>query len=307
MLYLSKFFPWETDFIKSLQTISNTVLDYLFYGITQLGSEYMFIVVLAVLFWCFDKKFAMRFAFVTILTSGVVNVLKEIIARPRPFKEGARSIFEETVGYSMPSGHSQSAATVATMMSIRYRSRGKWVVPVLVSIMLLVGFSRLYLGQHFPTDVLAGFLLGAGLAILLNAIFKALEKHEDIVYICASLLTLLLLISPKLHETFAMFGLLGMGLTLGYILEKRFVKYEVKEKLWVQLLKIVIGLALALVIKEGFKPLLNLFDCTDMVSDMIRYFCIGIFGALGAPALFKALFKKTRGKSNDKKGEAAAV
>lgn len=295
MLYLTKFFPWETEFIKILQTISNPVLDYLFYGITQLGSEYMFIVVLAVLFWCFDKKFAMRFAVVTILTSGVVNVLKEVIARPRPFDEGARSIFEKTEGYSMPSGHSQSAATVATMMSIRYRKRGKFVIPVLITLMLLVGFSRLYLGQHFPTDVLAGFLLGAGLALILNAVFTALEKYEDIVYICASLLPLLLLISPDLHETFFTFGLLGMGLVIGYIIEKRVVKYEVKEKFWVQLLKILIGLALALVIKEGLKPLLNLFDCPDMISKMIRYFGIGIFGALGAPALFKALFKRTRG------------
>ena len=69
-----------------------------------------------------------------------------------------------------------------------------------------------------------------------------------------------------------------IGLVLGYFLEKRYVKYEVKEIWWVQLLKFLIGMIGALLIKEGTKPLFALMG-DHYIFDLIRYFLVALWAS----------------------------
>ena len=115
----------ETNIILWLQTLSNPVLDYIMLGLTQLGSEILFLVAAVILYWCVDKKFAFRFMNVYILGVSLNEGLKAIIRRPRPFvahPDEIRSIGDPTHGYSMPSGHSQSIANVAGVSRGRRRA-----------------------------------------------------------------------------------------------------------------------------------------------------------------------------------------
>ena len=104
--------------------------------------------------------------------TALVNVgIKHLIKRSRPFKKYPNFISVRTAsGYSFPSGHTSSAFATASALS---RAYSKWYV-VAPSLLWAsgVGYSRMYLGVHYPTDVLAGAVLGAGSAFAMDGLRK---------------------------------------------------------------------------------------------------------------------------------------
>jgi membrane-associated phospholipid phosphatase len=118
-----------------------------------------------------DKR--MRQNALYVASSSAVNVLftmliKKVVKRPRPFLANVkiRAVYQPS-HYSFPSGHTSTAFTTATALSQAYP---KWYVIVPSYLWAgSVGYSRLYLGVHYPTDVAAGAVLGTGAAFSLRA------------------------------------------------------------------------------------------------------------------------------------------
>jgi undecaprenyl-diphosphatase len=110
----------------------------------------------------------------TVLAALVTAGAKQVFERVRP-NEG---VHELVAGFSMPSGHAAASAALATSVVIAtYRTRLGMVVRVVaVAFALLVGLSRVVLGAHFPTDVLAGWALGAGVTLLVAAAIGATRR-----------------------------------------------------------------------------------------------------------------------------------
>ena len=199
---------WEQTLIKGLQSLSNAFFDAVNLGITYLGDEIFFIVVAVVLYWCVDKKFAYKFMNVYILSVAANEGLKSIVARRRPYLvEGIRSIGKETGGYSFPSGHSQSIANISTQINMRWREGvpRKVFLPVGIVVTALVMFSRMYLGQHYLTDVIVGAALGIVLALLLGTLFDFLGNKEE--RIAAGIIPLCLVLAV----VFSVIGIEGVG------------------------------------------------------------------------------------------------
>ncbi|ACU04570.1 phosphoesterase PA-phosphatase related [Pedobacter heparinus DSM 2366] len=119
-----------------------------------------------------DKR--MRQNALYVASSSAVNVLvtmlvKKIVKRPRPFLANVKikAVYQPS-HYSFPSGHTSTAFTTATALSQAYP---KWYVIVPSYLWAgSVGYSRLYLGVHYPTDVAAGALLGTGAAFSLRTL-----------------------------------------------------------------------------------------------------------------------------------------
>lgn len=284
---------WEINIIKTLQKISNSFFDGLFLGITKLGEELVFIAVMVIILWCYDKRFGLLMGLNFLLAAFTVNILKNIIKRPRPFiSDVTIGIGEPTQGYSFPSGHTQSAASIYNTLGIHFGIRKKrgWFYALMLVIIFLVGLSRIYLGQHYLTDVLAGFFIGIIFSFLVYYTHGK-EEYWALIIIPLSIILMSLFHAEEAHKDIFVAGGVSISVAIGYFLEKRFVKYDVRNETWpVQVIKVVFGAAVALLIKEGLKPAVEAWGLGIFWGSFLRYFLVGIWCSLGAMAVFKYVF-----------------
>lgn len=280
--------------IEFIQKFSNPFLDWFFRIITEAGDTIFFIVVGAILYWVFDKKFAFKLM-ISFLFSALINgVIKHFTKKPRPYEEGAEAILQRTGGSSMPSGHSQGIGALGSMMIYEYKEV-KWIRYVSIALMILVPFSRMYLGQHYLEDVIVGLILGIFLGLLgLYLLSVGNPDKEDIRAAYLIPLFILLMIFFPNNQLFVAGGAY-IGLTLGYFLEKRYVKYDTKEVWWIQILKVLFGLLIAIGLKEGIKPLFKLIhgnnETLENIFDAVRYFLVALWASLGAMFTFEKVLR----------------
>jgi len=158
-------------FLQSLGDWLSTPLQ----GISLLATEYFFIFIIPLIYWCIDSITGLRMAFM-LVTSGVFNsFFKMIFHSPRPFWfDGRVKSLSQEISFGLPSGHSQNAASLYGMMAASIKK--KVITILLIFIVFLVGLSRLYLGMHFVRDVLAGWLIGAILVVLYMAVEKPVSR-----------------------------------------------------------------------------------------------------------------------------------
>ncbi len=148
--------------------------------ITELGGV-AFTVVAGVLIFIFCKKIRWFVTFDLVGVTLINQLLKHIIRRPRP---NILRLVEES-GYSFPSGHSMVSMTFyGIIIYLVYKNVNdkylKWLLITLLSLLILaIGFSRVYVGVHYFTDVIGGFLLGlAYLVIYVNIYNNRVGKNE---------------------------------------------------------------------------------------------------------------------------------
>ncbi|CAG0959867.1 Phosphatidylglycerophosphatase B [Anaerolineales bacterium] len=128
---------------------------------SYLGNEEFFLLVLPLIYWSVDSALGLRMAFI-LLTSNLFNhVAKWVFAGPRPYwvSSHVRALWFTETTFGIPSGHAQNAASVWGMFAAYNKRTWIWIVCILT--IFLIGFSRIFLGVHFPHDVLFGWLLGA--------------------------------------------------------------------------------------------------------------------------------------------------
>ncbi len=153
---------WGVGIVLALQTLRVSGLEGLARFFTFLGTEEFFLLVMPALYWCFDAALGARLA-VVLITSNTVNGLAKLFFHlPRPYwiDRGVRALTAET-SYGLPSGHAQNAAAVWGFLAAQLK-RG-WAWAAAIGLILGISLSRVYLGVHFPTDLLGGWLIGGAL------------------------------------------------------------------------------------------------------------------------------------------------
>ncbi|HDQ14194.1 MAG TPA: phosphatase PAP2 family protein [Sediminispirochaeta sp.] len=284
----------QVELLQAIQSIGSPGLDTLFELITMSAEEGFFILVAAWLLWVKDKELGYRLGY-SLLSSTVFNpLLKSSFQVSRPIGvEGIESMRLHTApGYAFPSGHTQGAASFWTLVM---KAVGRsWANLLGLSMIVLVAFSRLYLGVHWPTDVLGGIFFGVLWVFAADALFRHSMASSRPWLRMSLLLPLGLwgLFFPD--EAFVKsYGAL-LGFCVGAELDRRYIGFATAAGLPVQVLKIVLGLAVLLGIKEGLKiPLELLFDTAGgmiLWGELMRYALIGLWISGGAPGLFKYLF-----------------
>lgn len=144
--------------IAALQTV--TWLEGPMRGFSFLGTKEFFMLVLPILYWCIDARLGKRVAFILLIGTGLNLTLKLASHAPRPYwiSTDILALSAEST-FGMPSGHAETAAGLWGLMAFSLRRRWAWIAAA--ALILLIGLSRIYLGVHFPLDVVAGWTLGA--------------------------------------------------------------------------------------------------------------------------------------------------
>ncbi len=148
---------WGIDFIAGLQTgVPWLVAPSRFFSF--LGTEEFYLIILPFLYWCVDARLGLRIAVILSVSDSLNTFLKFVFHQPRPYwvSDNVRPIHAEA-SYGLPSGHAQHA--MAVWGTIGAWGKG-WLRFLMATLIFFIGFSRVVLAVHFPTDVLAGWLIG---------------------------------------------------------------------------------------------------------------------------------------------------
>ncbi len=310
------------EFLYFLEKLRNPIFDFFFLLITHLGEEIAFLAIAIVFFWCVDKKRG-YFILLTGLVGTVINqALKLIFKVPRPWIKDPDFSFVgdadvEATGYSFPSGHTQN--TAGTFGAIAVTGKKKWSKILCIVIIVLVAFSRMYLGVHTPLDVGVSLLLATALLLLFNPIFKSderLDKFAPFICIGAFLLSLGLLLFTFLmsdagvdaanlesgkKNAVTLFSCM-LGFPIIYYTDKHFIKFETRAAWYAQIIKAVLGLGVVLLIMKLLPAPLEWLLGNFYVARGVRYFLIVIFAGVIWPMSFK-YFAKMKIKCLDAFGE----
>lgn len=150
----------------------NPVFDSFFKSITHLGDAGIFWILLTIILLCFKKtRKAGIYSACALLGSVLINnvILKNLIGRIRPYEviDGLKCIVAPAHDLSFPSGHTGSSFSSAVAI---YKNLPRKYAIALLVLAVFISFSRIYVGIHYPTDVLGGFLVGTIIGILVNVI-----------------------------------------------------------------------------------------------------------------------------------------
>ena len=273
----------ELEILRHIQSISNPFFDFLFQLITMCGEQIVLISIISIIYWALDKKFGEYIAY-SVLTSVLVNnAIKDIFKLKRPIgEEGIRTLREETAtGYSFPSGHTQSSASFYGAMAIYLKKKAMYIIATIM--IISIGFSRLYLGVHYPKDVIVGGILGVLTSLICYKLYNRFE-NKMLLYV----ITFIVFI-PALTFAHSADFIKGMGTYLGFVIgmyiEKKYVNFSTEGSTGNKIIRVLLGIVILLVLQLGLKVLLP----SGAIFSFIRYSLISLVGIGVYPMAFKKL------------------
>src|SRR5580704_18900745 len=159
------------------------ILDYFFILFTNLGNGLFLIVVMVFLFIRKKIGWSLQIGISFLISGLIVQVLKHLVHSPRPklyFGPAAIHCINGITGTgstSFPSGHTATIFALTTLLCLYFPDRKSGTLFILIAV--LTGFSRIYLSQHFPVDVLAGSFAGVLISVLVYSLIplKFFEKR----------------------------------------------------------------------------------------------------------------------------------
>ena len=302
------YFEWEVSLIEWLQSWMGTVGIAIASAFTMLGEDLVCVAIVGFLYWCWDKELGKYVGLNLLFAVTLSGMVKNIVLRRRPYFDNesiqclkpadskADIYFIPAQGYSFPSIHATKAVTMYTSLGVYTKNKIMMVLGIILP--LLIGISRVALGVHYPTDVIAGWLIGA-IIIFLVPFLKEKIKNRWVFYAILVLATVPGWFFCKSADYYTGFGFLT-GFILATEFEERFVKFETTRNVLRWILRLLIGVGLYFVVNTLLKmPFSSEFlDSGTTLAYAVRamrYFVI-TFVIIGAyPLLFRLgdkIFKK---------------
>lgn len=295
------------SFLWLLEGIRTPSLDKLMQFITYFGQEIIVIAVICTLYWCVDKQFAYVLGF-TYFTAGLfVQSLKITFRIPRPWLldpsfKAVESAVSGATGYSFPSGHTQGATCL--FLPLGLKANKSFIKGLCIAAFILIAFSRMYLGCHTPKDVLVSMAVSIAVSLIIWKYRDFLTKETRYLKLIAVILILIsflvcayagILYTNGTIETkyasdcFKAAGA-GFGFALGWYVERTKLNFDPHTGSWfTQLAKLIIGLLVAVFIKEGFSLLFG----TSLLAKMTNYFILVLWVLVFYPLIFSRIKRRS--------------
>ena len=293
-------------FLWLLEGIRTPFLDKLMQLITYFGQELIIIAVICVLYWCADKRFAYLLGF-TYFTAGLcVQSLKITFRIPRPWIldpdfTAVKSAVPGATGYSFPSGHTQGATCLFFPLALK--AQNIWCKILCILAFLSIGFSRMYLGCHTPKDVLVSMLISILVSLVIWKFQTFLLDDSRYLKQIASILALLSFavaayalvlksngtIETKYATDCCKAAGAGLGFAIGWHIERTKMNFDTHTgNIVTQILKLIIGLIIALLIKEGFSTIFG----SSILAKMAEYFILVLWVLVIYPFIFSKILRR---------------
>ena len=290
-----------------LEKIRMPWLNDLMLAVTTFGEETAFLVIALIVFWCVDK-YAGYYTLGVGLFGNMANQFLKILCRiPRPWVkdpgfEPVGGSVGAAGGYSFPSGHSQTA--VGTFGCIAATQKNKIVRTVCIAMMILVPFSRMYLGVHRAEDG----RVGSGMELLMVIAFRPLmlgRGKKNIPWVFGGMLALnvayllyvhlysfpeeVLLTENYAHAVENGYTFLGCfaGILAVWFADEKKLNFQTGAVWWAQILKAVLGLVAVLIVKEGMRSPLEAICGSALIARAVRYFLIVVLAGIVWPLTFR--------------------
>ncbi len=289
------------ELLYLLEELRTPFWDKVFSLLTELGGEVVFLVAAMAVFWCVDKGRGYYLLSVGFLGTLANQALKITCRVPRPWVrdpdftivEAARA---DATGYSFPSGHSTSS--VGTFGVLAVQTEKPWVRWGSLALCLLIPFTRLYLGVHTPADV----LVGAGISLVLLVVLRPVIDGGHLPGLLGVMTVLSVAfvgymelfpfpmevdtanLQSALKNSYTLLGAL-LGMLVVYAADKK-LDFQTKAPWQGQLWKLVLGLVLALAVKEGLRAPLDGLLQGHLAARAVRYFLLVVFAGIIWPMTF---------------------
>ncbi len=298
--FLESLVPWGTEVLVQVQSLTSDWMVTVFAFFTFLGREEFYLLLLPLIYWCIDRRIGIGLGYVAILSSWLNNAIKHIFAIPRPADPRLTLPYAET-DPSFPSGHAQNAVANWGYLALRIRKPAMTVLSILL--IVLIGLSRIVLGVHFPQDVVGGWLIGLVLLLAYAwaepRVSRWLATQGSVVQVALAVLVPLALIFLHPADTEGRYpaevsitlGSTLLGLGLGIIMERAWVRFSVDGSLGRRTLRFLGGLVIVVILYAGPRLLLpeEMSYGLEAALRFLRYALLGWVGAFLCPWIFVRL------------------
>jgi len=316
MAFIHDFEIIVNEFLQSLGTwLRGPML-----AITALGYEEFFVLLLPTLYWCFDQMLGFRVGIVLLLGNTFNTFFKFLFHSPRPYwVSDSVTAYSHETSFGLPSGHAQIAASVWGWLAVEVRKR--WFRIASVILIALIGISRIYLGIHFLSDVLMGWVLGGLLVWAFTSWHRPIgnwlkqqSMWAKLGWVLASTIIIILLIlgvrglagswvmqpdwagragevDPySLDGAFTLAGT-WFGMLTGFvILTETKGGFRAGRGGWRRVVRFMVGLIGILILYLGLGEVFpRQADVISYILRFVRYTLIGLWVSWLGPIVFKAL------------------
>lgn len=294
MVFIESMHAAELQFIQQLQSFLGLGFRIPMQLISVLASEAFVVAVVPVMYWCIHRKKGAELGLL-ILGSAFINLwVKQLLTWPRPYEIIPTLALAKESTYGMPSGHSQ-LSVVFWAFAAQFLPHHLRLLAVL-GMPFLIGFSRIYLGVHFPSDVVGGYVIGAILFVLFKAFGPKVESMlRDSgwrlrVILAAALSFIMNLLLPSDTMISGAF----LGASIGFAFASRNVPIDQRDDVRHKLLRYLAGLAttgiIYLALKFASSPLTSISgNNQEQLIRFVRYALVGGWVSYGAPFMFLKL------------------
>lgn len=280
----------ETAVLQAFEAIRCGLLDAFFSLFSFLAQTPVLGAVIAVVYWTANKRVG-EFLLVNVLSGAALNGgLKDAVRRPRPYVAGAVTaadvnnvLVSTDMGnsFSFPSGHAQNGAALYFAGAKQLARPAAWLVSA--AIVLLVMLSRVYLGVHYPTDVLAGAALGLAGVFFWDNVYRRYPEQRLRFFFMFSVCMCVCLFYAVSPDTAKSLGM-ALGASAGLLLEDRFIRSQVPRGWGKKLARVALGavtIACVYVILKALCP-------AGLMWDFARYAAVLFSATFVAPLFFCA-------------------
>ena len=287
------------DLIEAIQSLRSPALDGLFSAFTSMGNAEFYLLLAPAILWCVDYGMGARLGILVLLSATLNVALKDVLMQPRPCEIRPEICIGDAQGYGLPSGHAQNAVVFWGLPAHWLGSAWAWAGAI--ALIFLIGFSRIYLGVHFPTDVLGGWAAGALiLALYLNTRtgvegwLSSLGTGPQILLTLAVPGVFLAIDSNgEIVQAMSAFAGFGSGLALTH----RYLHFNSSGPIWQRAVRFLLGVVFVVVLYVGLSAVFpGEGEAYYLPFRILRYAAVGLWISFGAPWLFGTLRLTTASK-----------